>query len=95
MSVWLTRALLRLYPAAFRRRFGREIEQLVQASGREQPNATFTSAMKFQAAVAADLLAGAAREHATSIRDTRRERQRERLARIHGSPERNPTQGAT
>ena len=61
-----------------------EIEQLVQASGREQPNATFMGAVKFNAAVTADLLAGAAREHAASIRDRRRDRERERLARIHG-----------
>jgi predicted permease len=93
MSTLLTRALLRLYPAAFRKRFSREIEQLVQASRREQPNATFMGALKFTAAIVADLLAGAVREHATSMHDARRERERERLARIHGSPERHPTQG--
>jgi putative ABC transport system permease protein len=93
MNVVLTRALLRLYPAAFRRRFGREIEQLVEASEREQPNATFRDALQFQAAVAADLLTGAAREHASAIRDRRRDRERERLARIHGSLEPHPTQG--
>ena len=37
MSVSLTRALLRLYPAAFRSRFGREIEQLVQDEPAAQP----------------------------------------------------------
>ena len=55
------RALLRLYPPAFRARFGREIEQLVRASWRESPDADRSAA--FWASVVADLVTGAAREH--------------------------------
>ena len=44
MSLLVTRLLLRAYPAAFRKRFGREIEQLVQTPRREKPNATVIGA---------------------------------------------------
>jgi len=81
----VVRALLRLYPFAFRARFGREIEQLVRASCQESPNADRSAA--FWAGVVADLVTGAAHEHIAAAREWRRERHRQRLARTHGSPD--------
>jgi putative ABC transport system permease protein len=81
----VVRALLRLYPPAFRARFGREIEQLVRASWQESPNADRSTA--FWASVVADLVTGAARERIAAAREWRRERHRQRLARTHRSPD--------
>ena len=93
MSAVVTRVLLRFYPNAFRKRFGREIEQLVESSRRDLPNAAPSGAVRFWAGVIADLLVGAVREHAAAVRDKRRARQRDRLARIHSSSDQHPTQG--
>ncbi len=86
----VVRALLQLYPPAFRARFGREIEQVVHASRRERPNG---GAISFWAGVAADIVAGAARERAASVGDWRRERKRRELARTHSFTHEPSTQG--
>jgi predicted permease len=82
----LPRTLIRLglclYPRGFRRRYGREIEQLVQTSWRAGPNA---APARFWLGVASDLLGGAVREHVAAFDDWRRARQQTHLARIHGS----------
>ena len=87
----VVRALLHLYPPGFRARYGREIEQLVRASWQDTSHAT--GSLGFWAGVVADLGAGAARERVNVIRDWRRHRHRQRLARTHGSPNNPSTQG--
>ena len=78
----VVRALLRLYPPAFRARYGREIEQLVRASCQESPNADRSTA--FWASVVADLVTGAAHEHIAAAREWPRQRHRHPHARTHG-----------
>ena len=62
----IIRALLRLYPAEFRARFGREIEQVVWTSRLERPN---DSAMAFWLSVVTDVAAGAVRERVSTLGD--------------------------
>src|SRR6185295_13153396 len=84
------RALLRLYPASFRARFGREMEQVIHASRCERPH---ESALAFWTRVAPDIAAGAIRERVTAVRDWRRERARLALARTHDFDHQPSTQG--
>jgi len=88
----VVRLLLWLYPSAFRTRYGKEIEQLIRTSRTDHTFANQPS-ISFWTHVVADLVAGAASERLTGLRDWRRLRQRERLARIHSSMHRPSTQG--
>ena len=82
---WLVRWLLRCYPAAFRARYGREVEQVVRAAWQDAQLADGGRLTGFWAAVLADLLSGAARERASAVREWRDARRRAHLARVHGS----------
>jgi putative ABC transport system permease protein len=84
------RALLVLYPRAFRNRFGREIEQVIRVSRHERPD---RSALAFWTVVAADIAAGAARERLAAVRDWRRDLRQRRLARTHAFTHAPSTQG--
>jgi putative ABC transport system permease protein len=84
------RALLRLYPQAFRARFGREIEQVIHASRLERPN---EHAAAFWAGIIGDVVAGAVRERASAAREWRQGRKRLQLARTHAFTHAPSTQG--
>jgi len=79
------RALLRLYPTAFRERYGREVEQLVRTAWADRPASGAERPVAFWALVAADLTIGATRERLATVREWRRSRERRRLARTHAS----------
>jgi predicted permease len=84
------RALLGLYPAPFRARFGREIEQVVRASRLERPD---QPAFAFWSGIVADIVAGATRERLASLREWRRTLRQQRLARTHAFTHEPSTQG--
>ena len=86
----LVRALLHLYPPAFRARFGHEIDQVIRATRHERPN---VAAVGFWTAVVADIVIGAARERIESFQEWRQERKRLALARTHGFTLEPSTQG--
>ena len=86
----LVRALLHLYPPAFRARFGHEIDQVIRASRHDGPNA---GAFRFWVDVTADIVIGAARERIESFNEWRRTRKRLALARTHGFTLEPSTQG--
>lgn len=86
----IIRALLRLYPAEFRARFGREIEQVVWTSRLERPN---DSAMAFWLSVVTDVAAGAVRERVSTLGEWQRARKRLELARTHDFNHQPSTQG--
>ena len=79
------RALLRLYPTAFRERYGREVEQLVRTAWADRPASGAERPVAFWASVATDLTIGATRERLATVRESRRSKERRRLARIHAS----------
>ncbi|HUQ83864.1 MAG TPA: ABC transporter permease, partial [Gemmatimonadaceae bacterium] len=88
---YVVRALLRLYPPAFRARYEREMEQLIRAAWQHRPDADHSLA--FWTGVVADLVSGAARERVAAMREWQRGRLRKRLARTHGSSDNPSLQG--
>jgi putative ABC transport system permease protein len=87
------RVLIRLYPPAFRARYGRELEQVVRSSWRALEHATLARRLAFWVHVAVDLALGGAREHVLALRERRVRRRQDALARIHGSMDSPSTSG--
>ena len=90
---WLVRALLRLYPRAFRVRYGRELHQVVRTSWQDSTPAHAAMPVAFWGRIGADLARGAVRERVIALHEWRSRRRRDRLARIHGSTDSPSTSG--
>ena len=87
------RALLRLYPPAFRARYTREVEQVVRASWDESRIAGGHGRRMFLVRTGIDLAIGAARERVLALREWRSRKRRGQLALIHGSAHGPSTRG--
>jgi len=88
------RALVRLYPSAFRQKYEREILQVVRAAWTDRASAPGARrAIAFWLGVAIDLGAGAFRERALTLREWHRDRHRRRRERVHGISDGHSTHG--
>ena len=89
----LVRALMYLYPRAFRDRYARELDQVVRTAWREGAASSPAQGVMFRARLMVDFAGAAAREQALALREWRTRRRQVGLAAVHGSAHGTSTTG--